>query len=493
MKRKIFFVLFLLAFTMGAFSGAYAEAEEEYFYYSYVNPLYADVITEADLLPLQESPVSMHADTYLSMDEAVIQLREELKNRNTVFSISYLLPIDSGVTVKESLGKILYRALEHTGNATEGDYLSFQYGGYNSKCSYYTEDGYYSVSADYTITFYTDASQETIVDAQATAVLQSLNLDEKNDYEKAMAIYTYVTSHVTYDDANLNVDSYKLKYTAYAALVNGTAVCQGYSNLMYRLNLMAGIDTRIIGCFLDNFKHSWNILQMSDQKYYLVDSTWDAGSNPGNFAYFLCGIPEFESNEQSLEHYSRENWVLRPYETQMTLDYAVSDSHFDMGKTERLLRAKTDLLAYAAPLWGQPGGEVYTDVSSMVVDFSPYVKAVTGNVTGVSFEGYTLVIGEPLSMRFVFRLDESPNEYEFLCTRSSELKQNGDYWYVEISGIMPEELANVITVDVKRNDEIITISASPLSYAESASMQEDTTYQNVAKALYNYYETALNE
>ena len=77
-----------------------------------------------------------------------------------------------------------------------------------------------------------------------STVMDFLNLNTKTEYGKIKAIYDYICQHVTYDFANLNNDSYDLKYTSYAALVNGTAVCQGYSALFYRMALEAGLDAR---------------------------------------------------------------------------------------------------------------------------------------------------------------------------------------------------------------------------------------------------------
>lgn len=63
----------------------------------------------------------------------------------------------------------------------------------------------------------------------------------KNDYENTKAIYDYLCQNITYGNDNLNDDTYLLKYTAYAALINKTAVCQGYAVLLYRLLLEEGI------------------------------------------------------------------------------------------------------------------------------------------------------------------------------------------------------------------------------------------------------------
>jgi len=101
---------------------------------------------------------------------------------------------------------------------------------------------------------------------------------------KIKKIYDYVISHVTYDYANLNNSEDQLKYTAYGALINGTAVCQGYANLFYRLCLEAGIDCRIISGTGGGLPHVWNIVRVGDA-YYNVDATWDATLN--SHCFFL--------------------------------------------------------------------------------------------------------------------------------------------------------------------------------------------------------------
>ncbi len=67
----------------------------------------------------------------------------------------------------------------------------------------------------------------------------------KTDYEIIRDVYAYICEHVTYDNIHVNDASYKLAHTAYAALVNGTAVCQGYAVLLYRMLMEQGIDCRI--------------------------------------------------------------------------------------------------------------------------------------------------------------------------------------------------------------------------------------------------------
>ena len=133
--------------------------------------------------------------------------------------------------------------------------------------------------------------------------MESLDLDTKSEYEKVKAIYDYIASHVTYDEDNLGNDSYKLKHTAYAALVNGTSVCQGYATLFYRMCLAAGLDARVItGSDMPGYSdHAWNIVRIGNL-YYNIDVTWDAGWEPENYDYFLRGQDTFESHYRDGEY-----------------------------------------------------------------------------------------------------------------------------------------------------------------------------------------------
>ena len=96
-------------------------------------------------------------------------------------------------------------------------------------------NGIHTYSITYAVSYYTTAAQEQSVTAKVNAVLAGLPLAGKTDYEKIRIVYDYICQNVTYDHANLNNDAYKLKYTAYAALINKTAVCQGFALLFYRM------------------------------------------------------------------------------------------------------------------------------------------------------------------------------------------------------------------------------------------------------------------
>lgn len=251
---------------------------------TYVNPLYADVIEETDLEQLESAGSSTASETVIcdSLEAAGAEMRKHLKNRETTIELQFKTSDSDYSTIMKAIST---EAMKHTGDPTEGDYLKWQYGGWKGKISGYPQqDGAYIYTFSYTMTYYTTAEQEAAVDTKLSEVMNGLALSGKSRYEQVKAIYDYICSHTKYDNANLNDESYKLKYTAYAALLNGTSVCQGYAVLFYRMALEAGIDARVITGMGNGGGHAWNIAELQS-KYYNLDSTWDASRKQVGYGY----------------------------------------------------------------------------------------------------------------------------------------------------------------------------------------------------------------
>ena len=91
-------------------------------------------------------------------------------------------------------------------------------------------------------------------------------------------------------DPLLPPEELKVYYSAYGALVLGSTTCQGFSSLIYRMMLEAGIDCRLIA----GGDHGWNIVKL-DGKYYFLEATWDEANwkSKGKLEYFLKGSASF--------------------------------------------------------------------------------------------------------------------------------------------------------------------------------------------------------
>lgn len=204
---------------------------------------------------------------------------------------------------KEILITLWNAAVEHTGEPDEGDYLRWVY--QRLGCSAYPEavEGSDAVTfhMSITTTYYTTAAQEKELETRVGEILEELALDGMDDYRKTRAIYDYICGHVVYDYENLGDDGYTMKYTAYAALMDGTAVCQGYACLFYNMALRAGLDARLIAGTASGGNHGWNIVKLGEL-YYALDSTWDANYTDG-YKYFLWP-PESFSGHTSNKNYA---------------------------------------------------------------------------------------------------------------------------------------------------------------------------------------------
>lgn len=87
---------------------------------------------------------------------------------------------------------------------------------------------------------YRETLQQTAyVNKQVKTILQELITPGMSSHQKVKVIHDWVVLHLQYDN------SYR-KYTAYEGLQTGSAVCQGYSLLTYKLLLGAGIPNRIV-------------------------------------------------------------------------------------------------------------------------------------------------------------------------------------------------------------------------------------------------------
>ena len=272
---------------------------------SYTNPLYADIADSGTFISTRTAPTTYAAsaeaaDTgYLTTRAAVIaELRSQMIDRQS--TIEFKVKLEPGTI---DLKDWWQEAISHvTGDGSSGDFLRWQFKSYGAGATpeKFNESWTGGYEVTYTVMWYTTSQQETQLNSYIkTTILPQLALGGKTTYQKVQAIYNWITKNVRYDYAHLNDSTYKLQYTAYAAAINKTAVCQGYANLFYRLANDAGIDCRIITGTADGGNgvwgpHAWNIVKMDDGNYYCLDATWDEGRS--SCSYFLKGTAAFNKD-----------------------------------------------------------------------------------------------------------------------------------------------------------------------------------------------------
>ena len=175
----------------------------------------------------------------------------------------------------------------------------------------------------------------------AITVLNQICNNTMSDYDKALAIYTWIIDNVQYDYNAVtygedNSYGYNLKtnywmyYDAYylegVFALNGTrvAVCDGMAKAYTLMCQMEGINcVRVTGSVSSGSTsggHAWNRVYL-DGKWYILDTTWGGASNASkksllneecptgesvNYSYFL--VAENDSLLSNRTIYSNGNW-----------------------------------------------------------------------------------------------------------------------------------------------------------------------------------------
>ncbi|PFL17679.1 S-layer protein [Bacillus cereus] len=187
--------------------------------------------------------------------------KNEVQTRINTYETNITLPYKTKNSNTEEVMNTLFNAYKEV--ASKNEYTNYN----RSNVSY----GLSGSPGNYTFTLkitYRESKEQTeYVMKQAKAIVSSIIQTGMDDHEKVKAIHDYVVKHVSYDT------SYKA-YTAYEALANRFAVCQGYTLLTYQLLKEAGIENHFVVGTGDGQPHAWNLVKI-DNKWYHLDTTFD--------------------------------------------------------------------------------------------------------------------------------------------------------------------------------------------------------------------------
>ena len=171
--------------------------------------------------------------------------------------------------------------------------------------------------------------------ASATRNLKTLGAyltaPAKSDLAKARSVYTWITSHIQYDEAAFRGQRYSSEEEyANRSLRSRKAVCTGFALLFKHLLGPAGVEVANIKGYARTFDseagqpiqrvdHEWNAVRL-DGDWYLLDIAWAQttakNGNPNDY-FFLTEPVEFAAN-----HFPTDpTWQL--------LDTTISKTQFD--------------------------------------------------------------------------------------------------------------------------------------------------------------------
>ncbi|MGG3660141.1 transglutaminase domain-containing protein [Bacillus pseudomycoides] len=185
------------------------------------------------------------------------EIKKHINNQEENITMTYKSKNSNINEVMDTLVKEYDKAVE------SNEYLN-----YNIANTQYSIRG---IPGNYTFTLkitYRESKEQTnYVKTQAKSIINSIVQAGMDEHEKVKAIHDYVVKHVSYDT------SFQA-YTAYEALANRSAVCQGYALLTYQLLKEAGIENHIVTGTGNGQPHAWNQVKI-EGKWYHLDTTFD--------------------------------------------------------------------------------------------------------------------------------------------------------------------------------------------------------------------------
>ena len=173
-------------------------------------------------------------------------------------------------------------------------------------------DSYVTIEENNRITCNFDAMPEastekisammTEIENAADLIISSIP-DGLDDFGKILYVHDYIAENTVYATEKKGVDEIGLWDTAYGCLVQGEALCGGYSDgfsyVMKRMGIECGV---VSGESADETGqmtgHAWNYVMLNG-KYYWLDLTWndtDDEKNPVIHSYFLIDDTRMSKN-----------------------------------------------------------------------------------------------------------------------------------------------------------------------------------------------------
>lgn len=251
------------------------------------------------------------SDNEATVPEIIVRARNDNETSDTIEAIrTYLLQRHSSFSVKLSTAE----ARSYT--ATNND-LPFYL--INRACSYkkpfVSNDFDYlrrsvrkiscrivqmnaQITASYDIDYLTTLHQEEQIECFLQNLFREKNVYKiRDEFTKIKFCYDYIVANVKYDHTFA-------RHSAYNALIEKTAVCEGCAQLLYRFLSMCSVPCRIITGRGLSETHAWNIIKLNN-KWYNADVTWDLYKNVierdlSLYGYFLKSDKTFHNHTRDI-------------------------------------------------------------------------------------------------------------------------------------------------------------------------------------------------
>lgn len=237
---------------------------------------------------LQGEEYALHYDAYSQLDRAQKIMYNAIVNNPGKLSIT--INFSDGVFAYSNFTQEYFTELMNAVCTDRPDI--FYYAGYGVSEAYlYSNRNYISKltyeCGVYDESIYTSSNLPGYYNALMAKIPQ-VPVDLTNRYSFIVSVREYIADTVYYPD--LNTSDYVMSaHDAYGALIEGRAVCQGYSDAVKLICDYYNIPCVCISGTSGNAGHMWNAIQMEDGIWYLMDLTWDDQDSGLYDDFFLVG------------------------------------------------------------------------------------------------------------------------------------------------------------------------------------------------------------
>lgn len=121
-------------------------------------------------------------------------------------------------------------------------------------------------------------------DTECKKIIDTVTGKDMNKMQKVLALHNYLVDNVAYYENVTEMKGYQHYHTAYGAIVDKCAVCEGISAAFCYLLSLVGIKSTVVNGTINkisDYGHTWNIVEV-DGKCYHFDVTWDSKNNNNN-------------------------------------------------------------------------------------------------------------------------------------------------------------------------------------------------------------------
>lgn len=406
--------------------------------------------------------------TYAALLETIAR---QYVARDTAFTVRYnagLSDVQNNIKYNSHLWDDIF-AVDLPGTTSDLDYLqnnmsemriSYTYSGSSAVCTF-------------TQSYLTTTSEESYVSNTVAKILSQLDVGADSAYNKIRAIHDYIIRNVEYDF------TYS-RFTAYNALYSHSAVCQGYTLLMYKMLMEAGIPARIVygEAVADGNRgaHAWNIVKIG-QYWYNLDVTWDDSLE--STKYFLKNSASFS------DHYRDSAFTTSAFNAA----YPMSPDNYDLAQEQKQVSSiaisQTNGTVFAV-------GDVF--LLSVVVapadatDKSLSWSSSNPGVATVDSAGCVTVNGPGIAVITVSANDGTGKSAGFTLTAQLPVTPH-DWALADINalstrGVIPLELKTAYRNDITRA-EFMALIANIYEYAKGAPASSgNTPFTDIAGSQY---------